>query len=85
MVIGNTLVMVISLSVLFYLFVIIPSGCASIIEATAGKTSCSLEPGAYLSGAVFVVILLCAGFNLFQMLFPARKESCRICSLLSKR
>jgi hypothetical protein len=84
-IIGHTLAMVISLSVLFFLFVIIPSGCVSINEATAGKTSCGLEPGAYLFGAVFVVIVVYAGFNLFRMLFPVKKESCRICSLLSKR
>ena len=85
MVIGNTLVMVMSMAVLFFLFVIIPSGCANISEATAGKTSCGPGPGAYLSGAVFVVLLFYAGFNLCRMLFPARKESCRICSLISKR
>ena len=82
---ANTLVIVISVSVLFLLFVIIPSGCANIIEATGGKTQCYLESGAYLFGAAFVVILLYAGFNLFRMLFPIRKESCRICSLISKR
>jgi hypothetical protein len=31
------------------------------------------------------MILLYAGFNLFSMLFPTKKESCRICSLLIKR
>jgi hypothetical protein len=82
---GNTLVFVMSISVLFFHFVIIPSGCANMIEAAAGKTSCNLEPGAYLFGAVFVVISLYAGFNLFRMLFPVKKESCRICSLISKR
>jgi hypothetical protein len=84
-ILGTTLVMVISIAVLFFLFVIIPSGCAGITEATGGKTSCGLEPGSYLFGGVFVVLLLYAGFNLFRMLFPVKKESCRICSLLSKR
>jgi hypothetical protein len=82
---GDTLVIVMSISVLFLLFVIIPSGCAGIIEATAGKAICRLESGAYLFGAVFVMIVFYAGFNLFSMLFPTKKESCRICSLLIKR
>jgi hypothetical protein len=84
-ILGNTLVIVMSIAVLFFLFVIIPSDCAGISEATGGNTSCNLEPGAYLFGAVFVVILSYAGFNLFRMLFPARQASCRVCSLLSKR
>jgi len=82
---ANTVVIVLSIAVLFLLFVIIPSDCASMSEATGGKTSCGLQPGAYLFGAVFVVLLVYAGFNLFRMLFPVKKESCRVCSLLSKK
>ena len=85
MILEHTIMIVISLSVLFLLFVIIPFNCANIVDAAHGETTCHLEPAAYLFGAVFVVILLYAGFNLFSMLFPNRKVSCRICSLLSKR
>jgi uncharacterized BrkB/YihY/UPF0761 family membrane protein len=85
MVLEHTIMIVVSLSVLFLLFVIIPSNCAGIVEAAHGGTTCHLEPAAYLFGAVFVVILLYAGFILFSMLFPNKKVSCRICSLLSKR
>jgi len=31
------------------------------------------------------VLLVYAGFGLFQMLFPVRQASCRVCSLLSKK
>jgi len=48
---ANTIIIVISISMLFLLFVIIPSGCASIIEDTGGKTTCRLESGPYLFGA----------------------------------
>jgi len=85
LILGNTLVIVMSIAVLIFLFVIIPTDCAGISEATGGKTSCGLEPGAYLFGAVFVVLLVYAGFNLFRMLFPVKKDSCRFCSLLSKK
>jgi hypothetical protein len=80
-----TAVIVLSIAVLFFLFFIITSDCAGISEAIGGKTSCSLGPGAYLSGAIFVVLLVYAGFSLFQMLFPVRQASCRVCSLLSKK
>jgi hypothetical protein len=80
-----TAVIVLSIAVLLFLFVAIPSGCASIIEATPGKIQCHLGAGAYLSGAIFVVLLVYAGFSLFRMLFPARQASCRVCSLLSKK
>jgi len=40
------------------------------------------SPGAYLSGAIFVVLLVYAGFNLFRMLFPVKQASGRVCSLL---
>ena len=80
-----TAVMVLSIAVLFFLFYIITSGCAGISEAIGRKTSCSPGPGAYLSGAIFVVLLVYAGFGLFRMLFPVRQASCRVCSLLSKK
>jgi hypothetical protein len=80
-----TAVMVLSIAVLFFLFVVITAGCAGTSAAACGKTSYRPGPGAYLSGAIFVVLLVYAGFGLFRMLFPARQASCRVCSLLSKK
>jgi len=84
-IVANTFAIVVSVSVLVYLFVFIPSSCAEMMQASGGTTTCGLEPGAYAFGAAFVVIVLWAGFNLFGMLFPTRKGSCRICSLISKK
>jgi hypothetical protein len=80
-----TAVMVMSIAVLFFLFFIITSDCAGTSAAACGKTPYSPGPGAYLSGAIFVVLLVYAGFSLFRILFSVRQASCRVCSLLSKK
>ena len=84
-VVANTFAIIVSISLLAYLFVVIPSSCAMVMQASGGKTTCGIEPGAYVIGAALVVIVLWAGFYLFGMLFPTKKGSCRICSLISKR
>jgi hypothetical protein len=80
-----TAVLVLSIAVLLFLVVIIASGSAGTCEAGCGSTSYTPGPGAYLSGAVFLVLLVYAGFSLFTMLFSAKQASCRVCSLLTKK
>jgi hypothetical protein len=82
---GYTFAIVVSISMFAYLFVFIPSACAGVIQASGGKITCGIEPGAYIFGAALVVIVAYSKIKLLKMLFPARMDSCRICSLISKR
>jgi len=69
---GYLLCMVISLSMIAYLFLYIAPSCAELAVTSGGTASCRMEPGAYLSGAAFVAIVLYAGYHLSRILFPAR-------------
>jgi hypothetical protein len=84
-VMGYTFAIVVSISMFAYLFVFIPSACAGVMQTSGGKITCGIEPGAYLFGAAFVVILAYSTIKLLKMLFPEILESCPICSLISKR
>ena len=84
-VIANTFVIIVNAALLVYLFVIVPSACAEALRTSRGMTSCGLEPGAYVFGAVFVLLALYAGYDLFAVLFPEKKASCPVCNILSKK
>jgi hypothetical protein len=84
-VMGHTFAIVLSISMFAYLFVFIPSACAEAMQASGGRISCGIQPGAYLFGAAFVLIVAYSKITLLKMLFPAMLESCRLCSLIAKR
>jgi hypothetical protein len=82
---GHTFAIVVSISMFAYLFVFIPAACAEAMQASGGKITCGIQPGAYLFGAAFLLIIAYSMIRLLKMLFPAMLESCRICSLIAKR
>jgi hypothetical protein len=84
-VMGHMFAIVVSVSMLAYLFVVIPSACAEVMQTSGGKITCGIQPGAYLFGAAFLLIIAYSKIRLLNMLFPAMLESCRICSLIAKR
>ena len=69
---GYLLCMVISLSMIAYLFLYIAPSCAGLAVTSGGIASCRMEPGAYVFGAAFVAIVLYAGYHMSRILFPAR-------------
>ncbi len=84
-VLGNTLVLVLSIAVLSFVFVVIPVDCAC-VGGLSGKSGLfGPGPGAYLAEAVFLVLGLYAAFSLFRLLFAAKAAACPVCSIISKK
>ena len=47
--------------------------------------TCAAKPLAYLFILGFILIIAYAGFSLFNILFPAKAESCPVCALLYRK
>ena len=47
--------------------------------------TCAAKPLAYAFILAFILIIAYAGFGLFNMLFPAKAESCPICALMHRK
>jgi len=47
--------------------------------------TCAAKPLAYAFILAFILIIAYAGFSLFNMLFPAKAESCPVCALMNRK
>lgn len=65
---------VLSIAMIWYLVLLIFS-CGT----------CTAKPLAYLFILAFALIIVYAGFSLFNMLFPEKAESCPICALMYRK
>jgi len=48
-------------------------------------STCTEKPLAYAFIPAFILMIAYAGFGIFKILFPAKAESCPICTLISRK
>ncbi|MDD1720314.1 MAG: hypothetical protein LUQ25_09665 [Methanoregulaceae archaeon] len=62
-VLGLVLGALVNLFIFWYLIIFWPGECSKLAALTGGKQTCGLQPGAYVVGAINVLlILVCLGF-----------------------
>lgn len=64
--VGLVLVILINLIIFLYLIVYWPYACSRLAVETAGRTTCGLQPGAYIVGAVNACIIFICLVLLFR-------------------